>query len=383
MRMRPWLAWTLFFVALEYALGVATPAEQAGKPAVRLLSPSSRDLPTGETRIEAAVDGFLEGDKVEFFVNGRKVATLKNPPWVTSWRAGDTVRRYEISVVLARDGREIAKGRVRTRDVGFTSSAGAHAVGLSPIVTDEKGRHIRGLRKEDFSVFDEGERQVIETFDDADSPLAAILVVDISESMVTKQDQARRAAHAFLDALKPEDEIGLFTFNSSIVTAIEPTKRRAPLHTALDEARASGATALYDAAAAAIRRLKPIKKRKALVLFTDGEDNQSRLSVNQVIEMARASEVSIFSIAQGRDEATTLKVFLDRLADQTGGRSYFIGSMKKLPTAYQAILAELKSQYFLTYTPRGRLKPRSWRRIQVRVNRPYVLVRTKKEYFVG
>lgn len=381
--MRLCLAAILLLVAPEYALGMGTPAEQAGEPAVHLLSPLSRDLPTGESRIEAAVDGFLEGDQVDFFVNGRKVATVKNPPWVTSWQAGDTVRRYDISVVLVRGGREIAKGRVRTRDVGFTSTAGAHAVGLAPIVTDEKGRHVRGLRKEDFSVFDEGERQEIETFDAADSPLAAILLVDNSESMVTKQDEARRAAHAFIDALKPEDEIGLYAFNSSIVTAIEPTRRRAPLHTALDEARPSGATALYDAAAAAIRRLKSIKKRKAIVLFTDGEDNQSRLSVDQVIDMARASEVSIFSIAQGRDEATTLREFLDRLADQTGGRSYFIGSIKKLPATFQAILAELKSQYFLTYTPKGKLRARSWRRVQVRVNRPYVLVRTKKEYFVG
>ena len=98
-----------------------------------------------------------------------------------------------------------------------TSSASAHAVGIAPIVTDGSGHSVTGLTQKDFTVFDDGQPQKIETFDAADSPMAAILVLDISGSMLPKLDDARRAAHAFLEALKPEDEVGLYTFNSAIV----------------------------------------------------------------------------------------------------------------------------------------------------------------------
>jgi VWFA-related protein len=221
----------------------------------------------------------------------------------------------------------------------------------------------------------------IETFDATDSPLSAVLVLDVSGSMLFKIEEARRSAHAFVDALKPEDEVGLLTFSSTTVGWVPFTKQREPLHSAIDATRTEGETALYDATGQALKRLKPSKRRKAVILFTDGEDNRSRLSVDQVIGMARASEVSIYSVAQGLDERTTLRAFLDQLADQTGGRSYFIGSIEKLPATFSQILRELKSQYFLTYTPRPGLRPRTWHRIQVKVNRPDLVVRARKEYF--
>jgi Ca-activated chloride channel family protein len=355
------------------------PAETRGS--IRIVAPTSDDLPTGETKIEAAIDGPLPGDQVDVFIDGRKIGTATAPPWVVSWGAGDTVRRHDVTVALVRGGREIARSHVRTRDVGFVSAAMAHAVGLSPIVTDEKGRVVHGLTAKDFAVYEDGKPQQIETFEATDSPLSAILVLDISESMTPKLEDARRAAHAFVSALKPEDEIGLYAFNSAVVGAIDLTKNHAAVQTAIDETRPAGKTALYDVTAAALRRLKTIKHRKAVILFTDGEDNQSRLSVAQVIEMARGSEVSIFSIAQGTDESKTLRVFLDRLADQTGGRCWFIGSIKKLNDTFRQVVAELKSQYFLTYTP-PETRRKSWRQVQVRVNRPSVVVRAKREYYL-
>jgi Ca-activated chloride channel family protein len=369
--------------ALLLSAAAAVLAQEPGSapPIVRFLTPSSLDLPFGETRIEVEVSGSLAGDEMDFFVDGRKVGNVAKPPWQVVWQAGEAVRRHVITVALLRGGREIATARLQTREVGFISAVSAHAVGVAPIVTDGSGHYVQGLSQKDFTVLDDGETQKIETFDAADSPLAAILVLDISASMLPKLDEARRAAHTFLQALKPEDEVGLFTFNSAIVGSVDLTRNRATLHSAIDEARPDGETALYDVTASALRRLKSLKRRKAVVLFTDGEDNRSRLSVNQVIEMARTSEVSIFSVAQGVEESKTLMVFLNRLAEETGGRSFFIGNIKKLPEVFRAILAELKSQYFLTYTPAS-LKPRSWHQVQVRVNRPDVVVRAKKEYFV-
>lgn len=363
-------------------LGGQTPTEGAGRPVVRLIAPKPDDLPAGETLLEAVGEGLLPGDEIDFFVDGRKLGTAKAAPWRFSWQAGDSVRTHEVTAVLMRSGREAGSARVRTRYAGFTSSARVRAVAIAPIVTDKRGHHVPGLSQNDFLVLDDGHPQEIETFDATDSLLSAILVLDISGSMVPKLDDARRAAHAFVDAVKPTDELGLYTFNSSIVGSVDLTKDRALLHAAIDDTRPEGETALYDVAAAALRRLKPLRHRKAVVLVTDGEDNRSRLSVHQVIEMARASDVSIFSVAQGVEESKTLMVFLNRLADETGGQSFFIRSIKKLPDAFQKILTDLKSQYFLTYTPKTGLKPRTWHQIEVRVKRPGLLVRAKKEYVV-
>jgi Ca-activated chloride channel homolog len=255
-------------------------------------------------------------------------------------------------------------------------------VSVAPIVTDKDGRYVSGLKREQFSIFDEGVRQEIETFDSSDSALAAILVFDISGSMLVKMPDARHAAHRFLDALKPDDEVALYTFNSTLVDATDFTRDRAALHRAIDDARPNGETALYDATAAALKKLRPLKKRKAVVIFTDGEDNRSHLSVRQVVDMARASEVSIYAVAQGVDESKVLRVFLDRMAGETGGRSYFIGAIRNLPGVFQDIVTELKSQYFLTYTPTAHLVPHTWRKIEVKVNRQELTVRARKEYYV-
>ena len=350
-------------------------------PHVKVVSPAPVDIPVGNSRIVASVEGYVAGDQLDVFVDGRKLGTVTQPPWQLSWQAGDALRAHDISVALRRAGREVASARVRTLSAGFSSKASADVVTVAPIVTDRHGRYVPGLTAKNFTVLDDGQPRKIETFDAADSPLSVVLVLDVSGSMLLKIDEARRAAHAFVDAVKPQDEVGLITFATTISGSIDFTRERAPLHAAIDAAQTNGETALYDVTAMALKRLRPWKHRKAVILFTDGDDNRSRLSVDQVIQMARASEVSIYSVAQGASESETLKVFLDRLAENTGGRSYFIGSIRKLSDTFREILTELKSQYFLTYTPPAGLKPRTWHRIDVRVDRPELVVRARKEYF--
>jgi Ca-activated chloride channel family protein len=371
----------LLLAASAVVFGQEPKLPKTGPPVVRFLAPSSRDLPVGETLIEVEVTGRLPDDEMDFFVDGRKIGSVADPPWQITWQAGDTPRQHLITVALLRGGREIAAASLQTREVGFTSSPSIHAVGVSPIVTDRSGHPVPGLSQKDFAVFDDGQLQKIETFDTTDSPMAVILVLDTSGSMLARRDDARRAAHAFLEALKLEDEAGLCTFNSAIVGTVDLTRDRAALHAAIDQARIEGETALYDVTATALNRLSRVKKRKAVVLFTDAGDNRSRLSVNQVIDMARAAEVSVFSVALGADESKVPMVFLNRIAEETGGRSYFIRNIKRLPEVLRSILTDLKSQYFLTYTPEN-LKPHSRHRVLVRVNRPNVVVRAKKEYLV-
>jgi VWFA-related protein len=363
-------------------LGQSAPPDPAPAqpPALEILAPTPADMPTGETTIRVFAKNVQPGDILDFFVDGRKVGAVTTPPWEILWKADETLRRHVITVALLRGGREVATARVNTRDAGFTARAAAHSVGLAPIVTDRSGRYLLGLTQTDFTVIDDGRPQRIETFETVDSPLAAILVLDISASMQPKLDDATRAARAFVKALKPDDRVGLFTFNTGLVGSVDLTVDRKPVLAGIDAAKPDGETALYDAIAAALRRLKAVKQRKAVVVFTDGEDNRSRFSLRQVIEMAQASEVSVYSVAETA-ESSVLSRFLDRLANETGGRSYSIAHMRKLPDTFAAIVRELRSQYFLTYTPSNR-KPHSWHTVDVRVSRPGAVVRAKKKYFV-
>jgi Ca-activated chloride channel family protein len=352
------------------------------RPEVRITSPLESDIPVGTLRIELEVKGILPGDQVDLFADGRKLVRLSQPPWSASWDAGKVPRTRVVSAVLVRDGREVATARVRTKSVGFSTSVTSRSVGISPVVIDKHGRYVPGLLAKDFTIRDNGTVQEIETFDANESPLSVVIVLDISGSMALKVADARRSAIRLVDALKPEDEAALLPFNSVIVGWIPFTKNRAAIRAGLEEARVSGETALYDATASALAKLKPFRRRKAVILFTDGEDNRSRLSVEQVIGMARASEASIYAVAQGDEsKSKVLKNYLHRLAEESGGRSYFIADIKKLSRVFDEILSELRSQYFITYTPKV-LVPNSWHDVEVTLNRSGLAVRAKKSYRV-
>ncbi len=355
-------------------------ASAAARPALEILAPTSADTPIGDTLIRVFPKNVRPGDTLDFFVDGRKIGAVRESPWEHAWPAGETVRRHVITVALVREGKEVATARVDTREPGFTDRAAALAIGLTPIVTDRAGRYVLGLKQADFAVFDDGKPQRIDTFDTVDSPLAAMLVLDVSESMRPKLDDTGRAARVFVQALKHDDRLGLLTFNSGVVASIDIELDRRKVLAALDAVAPSGDTALYDATAAALQRLKPARQRKALVLFTDGDDNRSRLSVDQVIEMARSSEVSVFAIAEGVPNPKTA-AFLEKMANETGGRSYSIESIASLPKTFAAIVEELHSQYYLTYTP-GRRRPKSWHSVDVKVSRSDLRVRAKKRYYI-
>ena len=197
--------------------------------------------------------------------------------------------------------------------------------------------------------------------------------------MALKLREARAAALEFLSALKPGDRAAVLTFASNVVGFTPFSTDRGPARAALEEARVSGETALYDASAVALRRLREQAGRRAVVLFTDGEDNRSRLSIDQVVDLARANEASVFAVAQGVADARQLLRGLSRLAEETGGRSWSISSIRGLPGAFAEVVKELESQYFLTFTPADQ-RPKSWHKVEVKMKRPGLSVRARKSF---
>jgi len=129
----------------------------------------------------------------------------------------------------------------------------------------------------------------------------------------------------------------------------------------------------------ALRKLRESSGRRAVVLFTDGEDNRSRMSVDQVVDLARATEASVFTVAQGSAEVRALLRGLDRLARETGGRAWFISSIKSLPDVFREVVTELENQYFLTFTPADQ-RPRTWHRVEVKTRKPGLTIRARKSF---
>ena len=197
--------------------------------------------------------------------------------------------------------------------------------------------------------------------------------------MALKLKDARSAALDFLAALKPGDRAAILTFASRVVGFTPFSTDRSAARQALEDARVSGETALYDATVMALRKLHEAGGRRAVVLFTDGEDNQSRMSIDQVIDLARTNEASVFAVGQGVAEVRSLLKGLDRLAEETGGRAWFISTIRNLPGAFREVVAELENQYFLTFTPADQ-RPKSWHKVEVRMNRPGLTVRARKSF---
>ncbi len=379
MRSSSWILLAALAAAPAGPLEADVPPADA--PAVRIVAPGPDDIPLGETTIAVRVTGFAAGDVVEVFADGRLVGRVTGEPWSVAWRAPDNPRPHNLAAILLRGGREAAASRVRTRGLGFSASAKARAVSLSPIITDAGGHYIRGLAKDEFVLLVDGRSQRIETFEEVNSALSVVLVVDVSTSMTVKLVKARKAALELLAALKPNDQAAVLTFSSKVVGFTEFATDKSSARAALEKARVDGETALYDATGVALRRLKEASGRRAVVLFTDGEDNRSRMSVDRVIDLARSSEACVFAVGQGVDEAKPLVRALNRMAEETGGRTWFISSIDNISAVFREVVAELENQYFLTFTPSDQ-RPGTWHQIVLRVTRPALKVRARKSFLI-
>ena len=189
-----------------------------------------------------------------------------------------------------------------TRVHGPTFSASTHTVRVPVSVVDKRGQPVMGLQGDDFVITEDGQKQAVTYFSGERRPLRIALALDISASMENKIREVESALRHFVDVLEPADEILVITFNENVDVVQDFTSDRARLGNALEGIQPSGATALFDAAREAIERVAPgPAESKAVVLVTDGLDTVSATSWGQLRELARRSEVPIFSIGLGSD----------------------------------------------------------------------------------
>jgi VWFA-related protein len=241
------------------------------------------------------------------------------------------------------------------RDYKLTTQA--NLVVLDVSVADASGGFVSGLTKDDFRIVENGKAQTIASFSHADEPVTAGLVIDNSGSMRPKREAVNRAALAFIDASNADDEIFVTHFNDrvhpSLPSGVPFTGDRAVLMRALLAGPAQGRTALYDAMVDSLRELEAgHQRRKCLLLISDGGDNASHRQAPDVVDTLRGSLATIYTIGifDDDDEDRNPRV-LKRLAEISGGQSFFPKELGQVDEICRRIAADIRNRYTIAYVP--------------------------------
>ncbi len=271
--------------------------------------------------------------------------------------------------------------------------AGVDIVSLNVTVVDGQNRYITDLDQGDFSVFEDGVKQDLTFFNRRQQPIALSLLLDSSASMEDKLDTLQTAAVNFVRRLKPTDLAQVVDFDSRVEVRQGFTPDQRQLEAAIFQTASGGSTSLHNAIYIALKELRKVKagseedvRRQAIIVFSDGEDTSSLVSFEEVLDLAKRSETSIYTIAlRGADTQTRgfreAEFVLRQLAQETGGRAFFPAKVEDLSGVYGQIADELASQYTLGYTSRNVRRDGAWRRIVVQVLKPSLTPRTKRGYY--
>lgn len=254
-------------------------------------------------------------------------------------------------------------------------------VEVHTIVLDSRGRHLRGLQKQDFEILDGGDRRSPEIFESEESPLSLGLLLDITGSMQEALPTLKQACLRLVDQLRPEDQVAVFVFNNRLWALSDFTRDRDLTATAIRHLRAAGRTALFDALARTCQLVAARQGKRALVVFTDGNDNASALTLDRAIERARREAIPVYTVAQGEAlRARNLIETLETIARSTGGLAFKVRKPAEIDEAFSEISRDLTASYLLAFKPR----PGSgeWRPLAVSVRgRKNVQVRCRDGYF--
>ena len=251
---------------------------------------------------------------------------------------------------------------------------------LVPVtVTDVKNHPVVDLKRHNFTLFEGNSEEKIQYFGTEDAPLSVGILVDLSSSMANKIDAVREAASEFFVNANPEDDYFVITFADKPKVIADTTQSFGDIHAALGAAKPKGNTALADAIYMGLAKLRHAKySRKALLIISDGGDNNSRHSLRQIKNLARESDVEIYAIDVC--DAPTLLItkkleerfgrqWLTEVTESTGGRTIAIDNPAGIPAAAARASLELRNQYILGYRPSRTVEDHKWRKIKVKVTR--------------
>jgi Ca-activated chloride channel homolog len=294
-------------------------------------------------------------------------------------------------------------------------------------VVDGQGRAITSLSKNDFAIYEDGVRQSILYFEPTSAPFSLVLMLDCSGSTISFRQQLKQAAFRFLDALAPEDRVEVVQFNAKVKTLAAFSTDRKKTAYAIDLAEGAGETHFYEALRYSLHSLdkegREGKRRKAIVVLTDGLDTQMRNTdrasayraqtdeeavkainplanseLNSILQQADKMGVTIYPLALPSGDPKRLplpdpvingiyaaaRTRLQTLADRTGGRLNEIHQLHEMARVYAEVAADLRTLYTVGYQPPGeRRRDGKWREVRVELTYPQLIARTRPGYYAN
>jgi VWFA-related protein len=291
------------------------------------------------------------------------------------------------------------------QDQAGPQSGQATLITVPAIVMDRDGRYVANLRKEDFAIYENGVEQNLSSFMSVEKPFTVALMLDVSGSTKYQLDEIKEAANTFVSRLRLSDRMMVVTFDGKINLLADVADVRAIRQSKLHIPAVTDGTALYDAVAFTLKRMAQVPGRKAIVLMTDGVDQNSVATLQGTIAGIAEQDVLIYTVqyntmpqtsarlsfiknekARRKVEQRLLKQYatsepyLRSLAEKTGGRFYKADDLTEVGPAFEAITSELGVQYSLGYYPKENSAAGAERSIKVRVRYPNLVVRTRDSY---
>lgn len=370
--------------AVPPLMAVLVGAVLAAQPAqVAILSPAADAVVTGSTTFAADVKpARLRIQDVTFYVDGARACVAPASTLRCEWDAGPRVSsRHVRAVARLSDGSQLSTA-LRTKELDISQHASVEAVMVSAHVTDFRDRFVTGLTAADFRLFEDGRPQAITSVTAENAIADIVLTLDISGSMAPVMAELKASARQFIAAMRPQDRLTLTGFNSGLFVIANPVADPATRLAQLDRVRAFGRTSLYDSLVRATDLFKVPQGRRALVVFSDGDDVSSRGSAETARAALQAKDVVLYVAGQGRAaDDRDLRDRLRHLAEETGGAAYFASKMSALDEHFAGVLQSIGNQYVLTYSPDRPMGDGAWRTLRVEVTKGRHDVRARQGYF--
>jgi Ca-activated chloride channel family protein len=274
--------------------------------------------------------------------------------------------------------------------VPFRSRVDVVNVGVT--VSDRKGNLVTDLAEGDFEIFEDGRKQTIRYFatgspagDAASPPLHLGLLIDVSESMGEDMSFTKTASIKFLNRLTDAVDITVVDFDTEVRAARYSQAEFARLIERIRQKKASGFTALYDAIGLYLDGASGQDGRKIMLVYTDGGDTRSSIAYHELIDLLKASDVTVYAIGELEHQSASGKneqrMVLQQIAEVTGGQAFFPTSVKELDSVYDKVVAQIRAQYTVGYLSTNEKTDGTWRKVEVKVGRKELRPRSRRGYF--
>src|SRR3954465_13175624 len=271
---------------------------------------------------------------------------------------------------------------------GPTFKTGTQVVSIFVTVADAQKRLVPDLTQDDFQVFDNDKAQPVTYFDNSIHPINVVVMLDTSGSMTLTIDLLKQAAEQFLLRLLPDDKARVGAFNDKIQFNAKGSKNRDQLITDAKNLDYGNGTRLWDAVGASLDELKTVDGRKVILVFTDGDDTESKTRLGTVLDRARADEVMIYAIGlesiyfNGQQRVRTKPDGgLRKIADETGGGYFELTKTSELAPTFTKVAQELHSQYVIGFTPT--LLDNKVHKLMVKMKQPGMSAQARRSYLAA